>query len=135
MFFFLCFFFFIFMLSPSLLKLLHLQSNKHIQKHKDNKTTRRQNIKHRQKQKSSSRNLRDMYSRSGRGLDILSILCRKLEQLEKLENDAQRFFAESWKSWKNWKNDAQSFSPTINMCYRVWFCIIIYKCDRFACTS
>ena len=55
--------------------------------------------------------------------------------LKSSKNDAQRFFAECWKSWTSWKNDAQSFSPTINMCCRVCFCIIIYKCNSFACTS
>ena len=39
------------------------------------------------------------------------------------KNDAQRFFAESWKSWKN---DAQSCSPTINMCYRVCVCLQLF---------
>ena len=66
-----CFFFvFVFLFvrfSPSLFKLLHLQSKQHIK-------TEQLKEKHRQtynKQKSPSRNLRDIYSRSVRGLDIL----------------------------------------------------------------
>ena len=65
------------------------------------------------------------------GTNISFKMLGKFGKLGKLKNDAQRFFAESWESWEN---DAQSFSPTINMCYRVCFCIIIYRCDSFACT-
>ena len=81
-----------------------------------------------------------------------TILSRVLEKMEKLENDAQRFFAECWKirkvgkikqmmpndslqnvgkiekvgKLKSWKNHAQSFSPTINMCYRVCVFALLY---------
>ena len=70
-----CFFeyfvFFLQMFSPSLFKLLHLQSNN---TYKNRKTTEKLEGKHnniKKKQKSPSRNLRDIYSRSVRGLDIM----------------------------------------------------------------
>ena len=78
------FFFFIkhifYMFSPSLFKLLHLQSNKHI----TTTTTTNINIlveniqQHNRKHRNTffpSRNLRDIYSRSGPGLDIQYFCC------------------------------------------------------------
>ena len=63
---------FVVMFSLSLVKLLHLQSNNNTYKtnisiRKQTRTTKAKQ----KKQKSPSRNLRDIYSRSGRGLDIL----------------------------------------------------------------
>ena len=109
------------------------------------------NKKHKKQHKSPSRNLRDIYSRSGRGLDImyfccfsvclrvvlfcfcffLFVLCFRLVFLSFCIYNRQTHNVKpckfvnvfnimcSLESREN--NDAQSFSPTINMCFRVFF--------------
>ena len=74
----LCFFMFLFMFSPSLFKLLHLQSKGTYKNIKQKKHNTKKLRKTEQKQKSPSQTLRDIdFSRrfvgwqSGRGLDIL----------------------------------------------------------------
>ena len=66
------------MFSPSLFKLLHLHSNRHIYEQKKQQNNSKENIKTTEQQKSPSQTLRDIYFsrrfvgwRSGRGLDIL----------------------------------------------------------------
>ena len=64
--------------SLSLFELLHLQSNKtHIKTEATEKASRKTltTTENANKSLSPSRNLRDIYSRSGRGLDILYFCC------------------------------------------------------------